>query len=159
MFSPSYIILRIQIQGSKQCRSRWGGSLWATSSRSTLFANSDIFVSGTEELITGIALKQEHFLLQYRNSSKWCRWNGKQNRPCLGCSFGSSLIWVCIVCSNLSVPILKLFRIYSIMNFSIVFCLFALIAAAVCEWFNLHFSTTFKPVLWSHPREGQKLAA
>ena len=31
----------------KQCKSRLGGSLWATSSRSTLFANSAIFDSGT----------------------------------------------------------------------------------------------------------------
>ena len=29
----------------KQCRLRWGGSLWATSSRSILFANSAIFVT------------------------------------------------------------------------------------------------------------------
>ena len=47
MLSQSYIILRIQRLEGKQCRSRWGGSLWATSSRSTLFANSVIFVSGT----------------------------------------------------------------------------------------------------------------
>ena len=43
MLSQSYyIILRIQRLEGKQCRSRWGGSLWATSSRSTLFANSAI---------------------------------------------------------------------------------------------------------------------
>ena len=47
MLSPSYIILRIQRLEGKQCRSRWGGSLWATSSRSTLFANSAIFVTGS----------------------------------------------------------------------------------------------------------------
>ena len=29
MLSPSYIILRIQRLESKQCRCRWGGSLWA----------------------------------------------------------------------------------------------------------------------------------
>ena len=46
MLSPCYIILRIQKLEGKQCRSRWGGSLWATSSRSTLFANSAIFVTG-----------------------------------------------------------------------------------------------------------------
>ena len=34
----------------KQCRSGWGGSLWATSSRATLFANSAIFVSGTSRV-------------------------------------------------------------------------------------------------------------
>ena len=45
--SPSYFILRIQRLEGKQCRCRWGGSFWATSSRSTLFANSAIFVSGT----------------------------------------------------------------------------------------------------------------
>ena len=47
MISPWYIILRIQRLKGKQCRSRWGGSLWATSSRSTLFANSAIFVTGS----------------------------------------------------------------------------------------------------------------
>ena len=47
MLSPSYIILRIQRLEGKQCKSRWGGSLWATSSRSTLFANSAIFVTGS----------------------------------------------------------------------------------------------------------------
>ena len=46
MLSPSYIILRIQRLESKECRSRWGGSWWATSSRSTLFANSAILISG-----------------------------------------------------------------------------------------------------------------
>ena len=46
MLSPSYILLRNQILEGKQCRSGWGGSLWATSSRSTLSANSAIFVSG-----------------------------------------------------------------------------------------------------------------
>ena len=45
MLSPISIILRIQRLEGIQCRSRWGGSLWATSSRSTLFANSAIFVS------------------------------------------------------------------------------------------------------------------
>ena len=47
LLRPSYIMLRIQRQEGKQCRSRWGGSFWATSSRSTLFANSAIFISGT----------------------------------------------------------------------------------------------------------------
>ena len=47
MWGPCYIILRIQRLEGKQCRSRWGGSLRATSSRSTLFANSAIFVSGS----------------------------------------------------------------------------------------------------------------
>ena len=40
MFSPSYIALRILRLSGKQCGSRWSGSLWATSSRSMLFANS-----------------------------------------------------------------------------------------------------------------------
>ena len=47
MVSPSYIILRIQRLEGKQCRSGWGGSSWATSSRSTLFANSAVLVSGS----------------------------------------------------------------------------------------------------------------
>ena len=38
------IIFRIQILEGKHCRSRWGGSWWATSWRSTLFANLAIFV-------------------------------------------------------------------------------------------------------------------
>ena len=50
MLSPSNIILRIQRLKGKQCRSRWGGSLWATSSRSTLFAKSGICVSGTQRV-------------------------------------------------------------------------------------------------------------
>ena len=47
MLSPSHTILRIQRLEGKPCRCRWGGSFWATSSRSTLFANSAVFVSGT----------------------------------------------------------------------------------------------------------------
>ena len=46
-FNLSYIILRIQRLEGKPCRSWWGGSLWATSSSSTLFANSAIFVTGS----------------------------------------------------------------------------------------------------------------
>ena len=41
------LIQAIRRLDGKQCRSRWGGSLWATSSRSTLFANSAFFISGT----------------------------------------------------------------------------------------------------------------
>ena len=51
--SPSYNILRIRRLEGKQCRSWWGGSLWATSSRSTLFANSAIFSLVVKELSTG----------------------------------------------------------------------------------------------------------
>ena len=47
MLSPCYIILRAQRLEGKQCRSRWGGSLWAISTISTLFVNSAFFVSGT----------------------------------------------------------------------------------------------------------------
>ena len=47
MVSPSFIILRIQRLEDKQCRSRCGGSFLATSSRSALFANSAMLVSGT----------------------------------------------------------------------------------------------------------------
>ena len=50
MLSPCYIILRIQRQEDKQYRSRWGGSSWATSSRSLLFANSAIFISGSQRV-------------------------------------------------------------------------------------------------------------
>ena len=42
---PSYILFKIQGLEGKQCRFRWGGSLWATSSGSTLFANLSVFVS------------------------------------------------------------------------------------------------------------------
>ena len=38
-FCPIYNIFRIQRLVGKQCRSRWGGSLWATSSGSSLFAS------------------------------------------------------------------------------------------------------------------------
>ena len=37
-----------------------------------------------------------------------CRWNSKQCRPWSDCSHGSSLIWVCTVCSELSVPIIRI---------------------------------------------------
>ena len=40
ILSPSCIILRIQRLKDKQCRSRWGGSSWATSSRSTQLFSS-----------------------------------------------------------------------------------------------------------------------
>ena len=36
-------------------------------------------------------------------------WNSKQCRPRSDCSMRSSLIWVCTVCSDLSVPILGTF--------------------------------------------------
>ena len=42
--SLSYIILSFKRLEHKQCSSRWGGSSWATSSSSTLFANSAIFI-------------------------------------------------------------------------------------------------------------------
>ena len=45
IWSPSYIILRIQRLEDKQWRATWGGSWWATSSRSMLFANYAIFIS------------------------------------------------------------------------------------------------------------------
>ena len=45
MWSSSYIILRIQRLEGKQWRSGWGGSLWATSPRSTLFAKIQLFSS------------------------------------------------------------------------------------------------------------------
>ena len=45
MLSPSYIIFGVQRHEGKQCRSRWGGSWWATLSISTQFANLAIFVS------------------------------------------------------------------------------------------------------------------
>ena len=51
MLSPSVIILRIQRLEEKQCRPRWDAS-----SRSTLFANSAIFVSGTERVKNWIAM-------------------------------------------------------------------------------------------------------
>ena len=47
----NYIILRIQRLEGKRCRSRWSGSLWATSSKSMLFANSAVFVPVFTELI------------------------------------------------------------------------------------------------------------
>ena len=43
MFHPSYIILKILRLEGKQCETNWGGSKRATSSGSTLFANSRIF--------------------------------------------------------------------------------------------------------------------
>ena len=46
------------------------------------------------------------------NSSKRCRGNCKQCRPWSDCSSRSSLIWVCIVCPNLSV---RKFRIITVL--------------------------------------------
>ena len=42
----SKLQLRIKRLAGKQYRSKWGGLLWATSSRSALFANSAIFIFG-----------------------------------------------------------------------------------------------------------------
>ena len=78
MLSPSYIILRIQRLESKQCRSRWGGSLWATSSRSTLFANSalsslvvkelDNSVSSCNDPVVSYLIMIHHYLFSPRKS-------------------------------------------------------------------------------------------
>ena len=42
---------------------------------------------------------------------KRCRQNNKQRRPWSDCSMRSSLIWVCTVCSDLSVPIFKIITV------------------------------------------------
>ena len=44
-------------------------------------------------------------MLHCINASKRCWWNGKQRRPWSDCFFRSSLILVCTVCWDLSVPI------------------------------------------------------
>ena len=45
---------------------------------------------------------------KFEHVSKRCRWNGKQCSPWSDCSFRSSLIWVCTVCSDLSVRNLRM---------------------------------------------------
>ena len=42
------------------------------------------------------------------NASKRCWWNGKQRRPWSDCFFRSSLILVCTVCWDISVPIYRI---------------------------------------------------
>ena len=42
---------------------------------------------------------------------KRCKQNDKQRRPWSDCSMRSSLIWVCTVCSDLSVPIFKIITV------------------------------------------------
>ena len=49
--------------------------------------------------------KIEKFDVTCINASKRCWWNGKQRRPWSDCFFRSSLILVCTVCWDLSVPI------------------------------------------------------
>ena len=89
ILSPSYIILRIQILGSKQCRNRWGGLLWATSSRSKLFANSAIFVLVLKEI------RQSDLNPEF-GASVSCVWpEVAQFRAKSNCCYGSRLIWVC----------------------------------------------------------------
>ena len=43
---------------------------------------------------------------------KRCKQNNKQRRPWSDCSLRSSLIWVCTVCSDLSVPIFKIITVH-----------------------------------------------
>ena len=55
----------------------------------------------TKTTITITVLNTE--LIQCSNASNRCRWNCKEHRS------RSSLIWVCTVCSDLSVPIFRIF--------------------------------------------------
>ena len=50
-------------------------------------------------------------VLKCSNASKRCRWNGKQCRPWSDCSSRSSLIGAWNVCSDFSVPIMRIFTI------------------------------------------------
>ena len=47
----------------------------------------------------------------FQNASKRCWWNGKQHRSWSDCFFRSSLILVCTVCWDLSVPIHRIFTV------------------------------------------------
>ena len=49
-------------------------------------------------------------VLKCSNASKRCRWNGKQCRPSSDCSSRSSLIRAWNVCSDFSVPIMRIFH-------------------------------------------------
>ena len=53
----------------------------------------------------------QQFGLQCSYSSRRCIWNGKQCRHWSDCSCRSSLNWVCTVCSDLSVAILRIFTV------------------------------------------------
>ena len=55
------------------------------------------------------SLEKNNLGLQCSNNAKKCGWNGKQCWPWSDCSFKSSLILVRTVCSDLSVPILRIF--------------------------------------------------
>ena len=80
ILSKLYIILKTQRLENKQCRSRWGGSLWATSSGSTLFENSTTcsFFSGTfsfDGKLKKPVLSFQISLLPYGHSLElWPRW-------------------------------------------------------------------------------------
>ena len=76
---------------------------WIMSAR---LATVKILKIGTPEIITIIVLQLER-ILQCNIVFKRCRQNNKQRRPWSDCSMRSSLIWVCTVCSDLSVPIFK----------------------------------------------------
>ena len=90
ILSPSYIIFRIQRLEGKQCRSRWRGSLWATSSRSMLFVN---------QLFSSLVLKEIGCVLNYHSFVFFCYlMNGM--RSCVSCKmliFKWKLLCLCCI--------------------------------------------------------------
>ena len=71
MLSPSYIIWRNQRLVGKQCRSRWGGSFWATSSRFTQFANSAVFSCLVVKELNNVFIKPLLSFDQFPGCSFW----------------------------------------------------------------------------------------
>ena len=67
--------------------------------------------------ITVIILKLEQYRLLQRNWSKRCRLNGKQYRPWLECSSRSSLVWIHIVCPDVSIQKLRFITVIVFLTF------------------------------------------
>ena len=55
--------------------------------------------------------KWNSWILQCNIAFKRCRQNNRQSRHWSDCSLRSSLIWVCTVCSDLSVPIFQIITV------------------------------------------------
>ena len=75
---------------------------------------------GHLKLLLWLSYKWNSWILQCNIAFKRCRQNNKQSRHWSDCSLRSSLIWVCTVCTSLSVPI---FQIITVARFTGYTCL------------------------------------
>ena len=66
----------------------------------------------------GSLTKMKGFGFTFNNVSKRCRWNCKQCNPRSDSSSRISLIWICIACFNLYVPILRIFAVNCVVLFT-----------------------------------------